>query len=94
MTITPICCKSSTTIELGSTVTVFHHIDFVISVRSCHFVYHGMSSIGNEINVEIGSLFFLFFTAGSLRLGGEKCTYDDHVIVIGDAAGMIDPMTG
>ncbi|XP_052074724.1 conditioned medium factor receptor 1-like [Mytilus californianus] len=30
----------------------------------------------------------------SLRLGGEKRTYDDHVLVVGDAAGMIDPMTG
>ncbi|XP_067935826.1 conditioned medium factor receptor 1-like isoform X2 [Watersipora subatra] len=32
--------------------------------------------------------------AASLRLGGERYTYGDHVIVIGDAAGMIDPMTG
>ena len=32
--------------------------------------------------------------AGSLRLGGVPRSYDDHVIVIGDAAGLIDPMTG
>ena len=25
--------------------------------------------------------------AGSLRVGGEKNTYDDHLLVIGDAAG-------
>ena len=30
----------------------------------------------------------------SLRLGGEPRTSDDHVVLIGDAAGMIDPMTG
>ena len=30
----------------------------------------------------------------SLRLGGEPRSSDDHVILIGDAAGMIDPMTG
>lgn len=32
--------------------------------------------------------------AASLRLGGEKMTFGDHMLVIGDAAGMIDPMTG
>lgn len=32
--------------------------------------------------------------AGSLRLGGEPRSSDDHVVLIGDAAGMIDPMTG
>lgn len=32
--------------------------------------------------------------AGSLRIGGEPLTYGDHVLVIGDAAGMTDPMTG
>ena len=30
----------------------------------------------------------------SLRLGGIPVSYDDQVIVVGDAAGMIDPMTG
>jgi len=30
----------------------------------------------------------------SLRLGGVPRSYDDHVVVVGDAAGMIDPMTG
>ncbi|XP_002733821.1 conditioned medium factor receptor 1-like [Saccoglossus kowalevskii] len=32
--------------------------------------------------------------AASLRLGGEPVSYSDHVILVGDAAGMIDPMTG
>lgn len=32
--------------------------------------------------------------AASLRLGGEKVSYGKHVIVVGDAAGMIDPLTG
>lgn len=32
--------------------------------------------------------------AASLRLGGEKVSYDKHCLVVGDAAGMIDPMTG
>ena len=32
--------------------------------------------------------------AASLRLGGEKVTYDKHCLLIGDAAGMIDPLTG
>ena len=29
-----------------------------------------------------------------MRLGGEPRSSDDHVVLIGDAAGMIDPMTG
>jgi len=32
--------------------------------------------------------------AGSLRLGGEPVTSDKHLIIVGDAAGMIDPLTG
>ncbi|XP_025090280.1 conditioned medium factor receptor 1-like isoform X2 [Pomacea canaliculata] len=32
--------------------------------------------------------------AASLRLGGEKQSSGDHVLVVGDAAGMIDPLTG
>lgn len=32
--------------------------------------------------------------SASLRLGGEPRSSDAHVIVVGDAAGMIDPMTG
>jgi flavin-dependent dehydrogenase len=28
------------------------------------------------------------------RYGGEKCTYGNHILVIGDAAGFVDPMTG
>lgn len=29
----------------------------------------------------------LHLTVGPLRCGGEKKTFDDHVLVIGDAAG-------
>ncbi|KAL4422636.1 hypothetical protein ABPG75_008833 [Micractinium tetrahymenae] len=34
--------------------------------------------------------------AGSLRVGGQglKTTYDDHLVIVGDAAGFIDPLTG
>ena len=32
--------------------------------------------------------------AGSLRIGGEPITYGKHVLLIGDAAGFVDPMTG
>jgi|SRR6218665_1846865 len=32
--------------------------------------------------------------SASLRLGGVPRSSDDHVILVGDAAGMIDPMTG
>jgi hypothetical protein len=32
--------------------------------------------------------------SASLRLGGEKFSYDTHCLVVGDAAGMIDPLTG
>lgn len=34
--------------------------------------------------------------AASLRLGGQgiRQTYDDHLLIIGDAAGHIDPLTG
>lgn len=34
--------------------------------------------------------------AASLRLGGQglTTTYDDHLLIIGDAAGHIDPLTG
>ncbi|WAR02684.1 CMFB-like protein [Mya arenaria] len=32
--------------------------------------------------------------AASLRLGGEKVSYARHCLVVGDAAGMIDPLTG
>ena len=32
--------------------------------------------------------------SASLRLGGEEVSYDDHVLIVGDAAGMIDPLTG
>ena len=36
----------------------------------------------------------MFDISASLRLGGEEVTYDDHVLIVGDAAGMIDPLTG
>jgi flavin-dependent dehydrogenase len=34
--------------------------------------------------------------AAALRLGGQglSTTYDDHLLIIGDAAGHIDPLTG
>ncbi|EGG24878.1 putative CMF receptor CMFR1 [Cavenderia fasciculata] len=32
--------------------------------------------------------------AAPLRLGGIKKSYDDHMLIIGDAAGFIDPLTG
>jgi len=32
--------------------------------------------------------------SASLRLGGEERTFGDHLLVIGDAAGFIDPLTG
>ena len=34
--------------------------------------------------------------AASLRLGGQgiKCSYGDHILICGDAAGHIDPITG
>jgi len=32
--------------------------------------------------------------SASLRLGGIPKSYDDHLLVIGDAAGFIDPLTG
>lgn len=34
--------------------------------------------------------------AGSLRVGGQgiKTTYGDHLVIVGDAAGHIDPLTG
>jgi flavin-dependent dehydrogenase len=44
-------------------------------------------ALGNNYKIER-------MKAASLRLGGEPLTYSDHMLVIGDAAGMIDPMTG
>jgi len=32
--------------------------------------------------------------SAGLRLGGVEKSFDDHCVVIGDAAGFIDPMTG
>ena len=34
--------------------------------------------------------------AAALRLGGQglRTTHDDHLLIIGDAAGHIDPLTG
>jgi flavin-dependent dehydrogenase len=32
--------------------------------------------------------------SASLRLGGIAKSYDDHLLIIGDAAGFIDPLTG
>lgn len=33
-------------------------------------------------------------TSAALRIGGEETTFADHLLVIGDAAGFTDPMTG
>ncbi|KAH3891537.1 conditioned medium factor receptor 1-like [Dreissena polymorpha] len=44
-------------------------------------------ALGSEFKIER-------MKAASLRLGGEKCSYDNHCLVVGDAAGMIDPLTG
>ncbi|XP_060579987.1 conditioned medium factor receptor 1-like [Ruditapes philippinarum] len=44
-------------------------------------------ALGNDYKIER-------MKAASLRLGGEKFSYDTHCIVVGDAAGMIDPLTG
>ncbi len=32
--------------------------------------------------------------SGPLRLGGVKRSYANHLLIVGDAAGMIDPLTG
>ena len=32
--------------------------------------------------------------SASLRLGGIPKSYDHHLLIIGDAAGFIDPLTG
>lgn len=37
---------------------------------------------------------FIVLHVASLRLGGEKVSYGHHVLIVGDAAGMIDPLTG
>ncbi|KAL8604633.1 hypothetical protein ACOMHN_013413 [Nucella lapillus] len=46
-----------------------------------------IKALGNSYKIER-------MKAASLRLGGEKMTTGDHVLVVGDAAGMIDPLTG
>ena len=37
---------------------------------------------------------YIIFSPAALRIGGEETTFADHVLVIGDAAGFTDPMTG
>jgi len=44
-------------------------------------------ALGNDYKIER-------MKAAALRLGGVKKSWMDHGIVIGDAAGLIDPMTG
>ena len=63
------------------------------------FLFPMTESLGSRIlQVELGNKaihvvgvpsfrFVLLLTAGPLRCGGEKKTFDDHVLVIGDAAG-------
>lgn len=48
----------------------------------------------NGMSSNMVCIVFLPFRLASLRLGGIPRSFDDHVIVVGDAAGMIDPMTG
>ncbi len=36
----------------------------------------------------------MLLSIAALRIGGEETTFADHVLVIGDAAGFTDPMTG
>ena len=48
---------------------------------------HISKAVGNTATIER-------MKAASLRFGGEPFSYGDHVLLIGDAAGMIDPMTG
>ena len=50
-------------------------------------ISHISRALGNNFKMER-------MKAASLRLGGEKVTYDKHCLLIGDAAGMIDPLTG
>lgn len=44
-------------------------------------------ALGNNFKIEN-------MKAGPLRLGGVDKSYDQQVLIVGDAAGMIDPMTG
>lgn len=44
-------------------------------------------ALGGEAKIER-------MNAASLRLGGEQVSYGHHVLIVGDAAGMIDPLTG
>ncbi len=45
------------------------------------------AALGTEYKIEQ-------MRAGVLRLGGVPTSYAEHLLVTGDAAGMIDPMTG
>jgi geranylgeranyl reductase family protein len=44
-------------------------------------------ALGNKFKIER-------MRAGSLRLGGVPTSSGDHLLIVGDAAGMIDPLTG
>lgn len=46
-----------------------------------------VSAIGPDAEIEK-------MNSATLRLGGEKRSYDTQVLVVGDAAGQIDPLTG
>ncbi|KAJ8312054.1 hypothetical protein KUTeg_009427 [Tegillarca granosa] len=48
---------------------------------------HISRAVGSDFKIER-------MKAASLRLGGEKVTYGNHLLIVGDAAGMIDPLTG
>eukprot|EP01100_Stratorugosa_tubuloviscum_P006555 TRINITY_DN281_c0_g1_i1.p1 TRINITY_DN281_c0_g1~~TRINITY_DN281_c0_g1_i1.p1 ORF type:complete len:498 (-),score=262.92 TRINITY_DN281_c0_g1_i1:143-1636(-) len=52
-----------------------------------HDPFVSVAARGNNIEIEP-------MKAGALRLGGIEKSYADHLLVIGDAAGFIDPLTG
>ena len=51
----------------------------VVCVCLCNYI------LINYTTILVNVCYFVF--SASLRLGGEKLTYGDHVIVVGDAAG-------
>ena len=87
---------------------LFRHVDD--SLTFCAYILPGNPSITNgdlsywhhrlleedpNISQAVGKNAELErMKAWGLRLGGEPVTYGDHVLVVGDAAGMIDPLTG
>jgi len=52
-----------------------------------HTDTHVRQALGPEVRLER-------MKGAALRLGGVPCSYADHLLVVGDAAGHIDPLTG